>query len=224
MKFVLINKQDRSKLMEGRSRGMGFAFAKREGAQLIMVQPLSPCKDYCNDVLWSAITKQPYYAHGLNTQYEPIFETGEGYLIFSICKSGAHAQAVYTGYGGEIKNLDSNYKNLQKFINQIEKLLGLKEQTKITQLKSNEYAAVIPLFWCRGTYLISLLTLLMRVGVYYKEGDVMEFLQNYKEGEDSYMIMGVIPKLQKMFNGNIPEQNFKKRFNVHNCGIVEYNL
>ena len=52
----IINKQCRSKLCEGRSYQMGFAFLKKlDNNTFETVQPISPCKDYLNDVIFLKI-------------------------------------------------------------------------------------------------------------------------------------------------------------------------
>ncbi len=223
IKFKFIDNQNRGELGEGRDYGMGFAFLKRTKDVLRTVQPISPCKDYLNDVLYSERTGKPFKAHGLNTTKKDIFDHDEAYMVMSICKQGAYGGYEYMGYKDDLKLLDSNYPNMEKMINYFEEQFKVEGRTKLTKLKDNRILISFPLFWTFGTYLISLYTLLMRVAPYYKGGDVMKFLKTHK-GEDTYVIKAAMPKIDQMINGHIPKQNLVKLHNVHNCGIKEYHF
>src|SRR5687768_15710647 len=98
MGLTLVDKQDRSVLCEGRNYGIGFAFCKRTGDVLETVQPVSPCKDYLNDVVYSEHSGQPFSAWGLRTSKKNIFYADEGaYVLFQVCKKGARGPTAYTG-------------------------------------------------------------------------------------------------------------------------------
>lgn len=222
-KFILVDNQNRSKLGEGRNFGCGFAFAKREQNNIILVQPISPCKDYLNDVLYSNRTGKNYHAYGLSTKDEGLFKDKKGYLVFSICKQGRELYK-YTNYDRDYEMLATNYKNLEKFLNWFEKKLNLDDLTKIKQLEGNKFLAITPEFWTQYTYAISLYSFLIRAGMFYKEGEPLTFLKNFKEDSGtSYMVNNVMPKLEKLMSGNIPKQDLSKLHDVHNMGIMTFN-
>lgn len=223
MNFTLVDKQDRNKMGEGRSHGFGSGFAKLDGSKIVTVMPVTACKDFLNDAVYSEVTGKPYSAHGFNTTKLGIFEkTDKAYLVFGILKYRGHTDE-YNGYKEEVAKLESNWKNVQKFLNIFEELFKIEGRTEVHRLEDNRFVAIMPLFWINGTYRISLYSLLMRAAVDYKDGDVMDFLASLDNHPDVYQIKGAIPKIQRMIEGVIPEQNMNIYFGVHNCGIVGYS-
>jgi hypothetical protein len=218
------NGQKRSKLHEGINYGMGFQFLKRVGTQLLAIQPLSPCKDYLAEIIYSQKTGLPSSAHGLSVKDEKCFEHGEGYLAFGICKQG-RALTEYSNYKRDYNTLESNYKNLEKFINIIENKIGLKTFTKIVKLKENRYMAILPLYWTETTYIISLYSLLLRAGYFYESGDIIEYLKNFdKNSNDVYLLKTAMPKLLRVLDGEVPTQDMKTIGCPHNLGIVSWKM
>ena len=71
----IIDKQNRGKLNEGRNYQMGFAFCKKVSNKVLeTIQPISPCKDYLNDVVYSERTGKNVSAYGLNTSKLGLFD------------------------------------------------------------------------------------------------------------------------------------------------------
>ena len=64
--MTITEKHDRNVLIEGRSSGMGFAMLKKDKTNYETVNPLSPCKDYLNEVVFTENTGYPTKAHGLD--------------------------------------------------------------------------------------------------------------------------------------------------------------
>lgn len=222
--FVLVDKQDRNKLGEGRTNGMGFALAKRNGNEIELVQPVSPCKDYLNDVIYSEATGKPFLAYGLATEKRGIFEGGNAYLVMSILNT-KHSSTPYPFMERDIAALENNFQNQQLLINWFEEKFGVAERTKIIKLQNNKFLAICPLFWTDATYKISLLSLLLRNAIFYKGGDPMEFLRNTKEdAQDVYSIKGALDKIALMLGGFIPKQDLSTLKSVHNTGICGFKF
>lgn len=218
----LINTQPRSILSEGRSRGLGHAFCRLEKGKLITVMPISPCKDYLNDVVFSEGTGKPWSAWGLKTKKEGIFEDGWGYMVSSVCKEGARSEREYSDYADEVKALNTNLDGIRKVIAWMEEGLGLKDRSTFVSLGDNMVMTKIPKFWLDGTYRISLYTLIMRNAMEYESGDVLTYLENIR-GEDTGYMGTALPKLKMMMAGNIPVQDMAD-CSPHNLGIVSFNF
>lgn len=208
---------------------MGFAFAKRKDDTLTLVQPISPCKDYLNDVIYAEHTGNNISAYGLNCKKEDIFTYGEGYMIISVCLQGASGGYEYGNYKRDYKLLADNYQLLEHFMRNIEEMLGLEQRTTIEQLEENKYLVTVPIYWCEGTYLISLYSLFLRVGLFWDgQKDIIKYLDEFDKEfpADSYLLKSVMPKFEKLVKGDKPKQDLNSMVagtGVHNCGIVGFH-
>lgn len=224
LEFNLINSLNRGSLSEGRNYGFASALAKRVDGTLTTVCPITCCKDFISDVVYTEVTGNPYSIYGLSYSKQNIFQDGVGYMIFGIEKRGRDL-TEYDNYKRDYEMLASNHSNLEKFINWFEKQFKLESFTKIKQLGENRYLAVFPLFWSEGTYLISLYGLLLRVGFFYKDGDVMNYLKDFKhDSGDAMMLNTIMPKIQKMLNGKIPKQDMNSCRSPHSTGIHGFSF
>lgn len=218
--MILIDKQDRSVLIEGRNWGLGFAFCKREGDTYTTVQPISPCKDFLNDVVYSEWTGKPFSVWGLKTKKEGIFDKDLAYVAMGILPYNRQTtkhkdhDAMLAGLAAMVEH--------ESLINCIEQKLVV-PATAIFSAGNDRFIAHVPIFWAMATYRISLWSLLMRVGLKYKGGDPIEFLKQVKD-DDSYMVQSIMPKLERMIGGEIPTQDLDKLTDVHNCGIVSFSF
>jgi hypothetical protein len=220
----LIDNKPRSVLSEGRNKGMGFALCKRDGDTYTTVQPVSPCKDYLNDVVYSERTGKPYQAWGLKTKKEDIFSGDRGYMVISICGEGASRPRPYGEFESDKKRLNDGLGLIQGFINSIEKLLKIENLTVMTKIEDNLVMVDFPLFWSEGTYLISLFSLLLRIAIKYNKGDPLEFMSKVND-EDSYMAANALAKLKRMIGGCVPKQDLSKLTSgVHDLGIYSFNF
>lgn len=223
---MIVNTFNRDSLIEGRNYGMGFAFAKKEGDTYNTVQPISPCKDYLNDVLYAEKTGEllpEIYGFEYN-KINNIEDTDYYYLVIKICSDYGHIN---------IENRDllkNNFSNIESFINQIERILNIDTLTKIVPENDNMFVVKTPKFWCKYIYLLSLYTYLLRATQKY-DGKIpaTDFIKDSSRfyGEDVYMASDIIPRLHKILLGNLPEQPFDKKSsrNIHNSyGIVNSKL
>lgn len=218
----LINEQNRSKLSEGRDYGMGFAFCTVSGDVVTTTMAITACKDFLNDQIWSDKTGKPYQIYGLKTEPLGLFTGPVSYMVMGILPYNRDG-GPYNKMEEDVARLSSNYHTLQAFINNIEVLLKLNELTSIKEIEENRYLVTFPSFWANATYLISLYTLLLRVGLYYEDGDCLSYLQKYKKCiDDMVYVKNSLPKLKAMIEGNIPEQDFKNLYSPHSVGIVNF--
>lgn len=226
-KLILKDEKDRDPLGEGRTYGLGFAFSKRDNNVIETAYPISPCREYLNDSLYSELTGKKVTIYGLKAFKQNLLDTENNkfYLVMAIMeKKNGKNYSEYVHYKRDLDNLESNYHNLQKFINKFEQKLNVDGETEIIKLEENRFVCISPIYWSKWTYLISLYTLLLRVGFFYKNGDIIEYLNNYDYcDEDRYQIKGVIDKIVKMFDiktDDLPKQNFEEIKNPHSLGIV----
>lgn len=224
----VIDTQNRQKLDEGRSTGMGFAFTKKVGEEEYeTVHPISPCKDYLNDVVFSEITGKECHAYGLSYYKQSLFEGDTATMAAKIMKY--KNGNTYTTFDIDKKMLGDNYSNVALALTTLEKMLGLTSYTSISPANDDIFLIEVPLFWCQSTYLISMYSLLVRCSMDYKEGDYLKYLDHKsKAGADSYMIVTAIKHIKSMIDGKPLNKNHFDNVQIghegiHNHGIMSYN-
>jgi hypothetical protein len=216
MNYKIIASLPRAVLAEGRSAGIGFAFCKREGDTLTAVMPISPCKDYLNDVIYSEITGYPYQACGLHTKKEGILGEDYAFLIAKVCGSGARVEAKYGTMDSDIKTLNENFSRMQVLANSMEKDLGIKGTTEVDG-GDNMVAIKCPIEWCKSTFMISLYTLALRNAPFSK-GVTMETLEC--QLGDTYSFRSALDAYKSMVKNGIPVQSNDQLTAPHGKGIV----
>lgn len=226
----LINNFTRKSLLEGRSFQMGFAFCRRKDKLTFeTVHPISPCKDYLNDVFVAETAQRGVDQYGLNyNPSEPILTGDRAYITFAICtyKNGDK----YPNFDKDSKNLTDNIGNIQKFINNFEKLLKIKKLSIIKIVDEGFIIAFSP-EWLKGGYAISLLSLLLRVGQWYDgEENVIEYLKEfYQNSDDVYIVKSVLLKIETLIKNGMPQEDataYKALTSnqIHNGGILSKQL
>lgn len=189
--IVLIDKTDRKKLCEGRNSQMGFAFLKKlSDDEYEAVQPISPCKDYLNDVVWAEHNDKPIGVYGLSYKKVGIFNDDYNYIAIQLLKTTGGTYHNGTN-GGTLEkdqeNLHTNIDSLEKVIHYVEEKLGCPNRTKIDRFTSNtdQYLVAVPMFWCHSTNMISLYSLLLRMAQFMKKDEKPEeFLKTFKHPLD----------------------------------------
>jgi hypothetical protein len=231
---------DRKNLQEGRSSGMGFAFLKKISEdEYETVQPISPCKDYLNEVVFTENYDIGTQAYGLAYHKKlGIFTKTKAYMGIEIQKKGQYYHNCST-FEIDSKMLSDNYKNIELFLQEFDKLLDNKTLTKIIPQKEGKYLVEIPIEWVQSTIAISMYTLLMRVVLNYDgKEDIWEYLTKIskdKKNIDQDLLKGAIPQIKAALEDSsllvIPEEHLQsanqylnKQNNVtdwspHNYGI-----
>ena len=223
MNYKLIDNQDRAKLSEGRNYGFGGGFAKLEGDTLVMQIPLTACKDFYSEVIATEFHGKAYNIYGLNYQKTDCFdkEKNIAYLVCAILPFNRGEK--YPNFDKDLAALDANYKSIESFLNYFEKKFKVKGKTKITKIADNRYLFQVPLFWCKGTYLISLYGFLSRACLYFdNKKDPLLYLSEMSNG-DTYMWNSMKDKVLDMLDGFIPEQVMAASDPCpHSNGIVSF--
>lgn len=216
--WILVDKQDRAVLSEGRSKGVGFGFAKRSGRTLTTVDPVSACKDYLSDRLYTEVTGKPYQACGLSTTKKDVFDT-HAYLIMSVLLQGARALTKYPEYDKDVAALESNHAKMQEVINWLEDQLKVGAHTRVERISANQYVVIAPLYWVQATYLISLYALVIRAALYYPGGDIKTYLLTGLKDSDAYTVKNAWPRVERLIAGELPKQDFSSTESWHGAGI-----
>lgn len=225
----IVDKQNREVLGEGRNHGMGFAFLKKlkKEKEFETVCPISPCKDYLNDVIYGEALNVPVSACGLS--YNPVggvFDEPFSNLVIKIVNyQKKNTYGKYPNFESDIKQLKKNYKNIEKLLNYIENRIGI-DHTEITPSNDDMYHLKVPRYWTESTYLTSLYTLLIRMGQYYDgEKTPDEFLNTYPNNNETSLWNSSKLKLIMIMNGYKIKQTFDKKTGgaIHGMGILAYN-
>lgn len=224
----IIDLQDRKVLFEGRNYQMGFAFCKKTGEnEFTTTHPISPCKDYLNDVLLSELLGvEVIGACGLNYSKHDIFSNNRAFIAFKICMQGASSLRKYNGYSADVKRLNENFKVLEIFINFIEDSLKINEKTQIYESTTpGLFLADFSLEWCKTTYAISLYSLFLRLGQFYVEGDVKKFLEEYPFVMDKHLWGAAKPRYEYFIKHGLPKQDLKNYMeypsSIHGVGVLK---
>lgn len=223
MVFKLIDTEDRGKLSEGRNYGFGSGFAKLEGDTFTTVCPITACKDFLNEVVATEAHGKAYNIYGLNYQKTNCFdaEKGVAYIVAAILPYNRGAN--YPAFDKDLVALNANYKNMEYFLNWFEKKFKVKRKTKITKIAENRYLFQLPLFWTKGTYLISLYAYLSRASIYFdKTKEPLKYLDEMNN-TGTYMWNSMKAKVLDMIDGFIPQQEMKETDPCpHSNGIVSF--
>jgi len=218
MNFV--DNQDRNKLCEGRNFGLGFAFCKKTHEGVETVMPITTCKDFLNDVVFSEITEKPHSIYGLKTEKLGIFGS-KAYVALKIL--GYKNGSKHSHFDVEAKQLNEIEQNAALLLWHFEDKLRV-PRTVFNHVNDSVVVAEICAFWCNGTYLISLWSLLIRVGLSFDNTKSPEAFLAKITSLDAYMAKAALVKINKMLYECIPAQNFPEGFRPHNCGIVSFDF
>lgn len=221
----LIDTQNRKVLNEGRNYQMGFAFCRQLEEEVFeTVQPISPCKDYLNDVYAGEVLQIPVGAYGLSFKPgKPIFTKDRATLTFRIMPY--HHGADYPTQAKDKENLTLNIDKIQKFINNFEELFKIEDKSKIFVLEEG-FIINFSLQWLKGIYCISLLALLLRVSQWYDgEQSVVEYLEKFNQfAPDVYLVSGNLFKIKSLIETGLIQEDLEKYrggdgYAIHNNGI-----
>jgi len=182
--------QQRSKLSEGRNYGVGFTILNKKGSKFETYLPFTACRDYLNDFAYVESTKKEIgKIYGYNHKLLNCFDK-KNIVYFGV-------NTLHYKYGNKYDKFDklqniliNNYKNLERFLNEIENLLNIKIKTSI-ELDEDTLIIKCSKFWVKSTPLISVYTLLIRC--YFNsdliESPIINILKNNKPFIDADSMM-----------------------------------
>lgn len=225
-KYKLIDKQNRAILGEGRNYGCGFALCRKiNDFTFETAYPISPCRDYLNDQVWSEVTGKEYNTYGLHSFKQNLFTDTEGCMAFAICKMGPSTLTEYPLFKRDCDTLEKNYLKLQEFINWFETQFKVEKLTQIIRISENLYVAVGSIFWFTETYKISLYSLLFRTGIFWESGDKIDFIKKFNfDYPDQALLKSALPKIELMLQGTVPKQDMNNLHHPHNVGICGFKF
>lgn len=232
----IIDNTDRQKLSEGRSYGLGFAFAKKLNDETFeLVQPISPCKDYLNDTILAENNDVEFTACGLISSKKNIFDDEiYCYLAIAVCNNKYNSAWSPNPI---INKLNSNYKNIETLINKVEMELNVPFLSKIEKVEDNLYLLKVPHYWRMSSYAISLYSLLVRNFMNISDNeldinmDTLILLGNTSLtnlSNDTQIMNSVIQVYPLIKQNGFKEQDFKhdtylnNPAYIHGHGIVHY--
>lgn len=220
---MLIDEHSRSNLSEGRNWGLGFAFCKKEGDNYRTVMPISPCKDFLNDVVFSEHTGENFYIHGLSTSKQGIFDNGVAYVVMGIMNNRVLG-TPHKDHEMLEKGLMAFKTTLEPVLSHFEVPLGIRHTT-LEQIAPNRILATLGKEWVSSTPMVSLWSLLCRVGLKYTGGDVDKFCADIWD-DDAFMIKPAVEKWKIMVGKGIPHPDWvtTKAKRVHNHGILSLQI
>lgn len=173
MKIINDKGNARYVLNEGREKGLEFSFAEKKDKNTFeLISPLTTCKDFLNDTLHAEVKKikETFIKYSLVSYYKGFLEEEPPYI--AIRWRGGYDEKL-----GKIEINKDNINNSLLFINKYEELLNLEKST----LEGNDediYLFKLNKFWIKTTYRLSFVTLAMRIGLFYNNTDIEDYLDN----------------------------------------------
>lgn len=224
----IIDTQSRSKLSEGRTSGMGFGFLrKKDESNFETIMPVSPCKDYLNEVVYTENTGVPTSAYGFKYDKKLDIFTDN---IFMAIKMMPDKQGNYNyanSLSGDQKKLKDQAKNIEKIMNDLEQKLGISDRTCIFEANDHFFLVKAPLDWKMSTHTISMYTLILRAALTHKgEMTIQGILDSYDGIQMEKSMINATSKLIKEIieKNELPDQKMKHdsstHFSPHNYGIM----
>lgn len=232
-KITITEKFDRSKLIEGRNFGFGFAILKPTNSTKTTFDTMNAftaCKDYLNDFSYTEeYNKDIPEIYGFKHKYTGEFKN-KRYFYLGV-------KSVHYKNGEKWKKFDSTQKlllenniNLVKAINIMEDYLNLsKSKVTLHGVTDTEIVLKCPKYWLTRGYLISLLTLYIRCFTNVKKIE-NSFADLIKEHKEKFIIPGdkyLYANFEKLLKIKNPQETFTMIYpamnstinTIHNGGI-----
>lgn len=172
------------------------------------------CKDFITDLFWAEETKQ--IAEIYHFKWEP-----NGEILLE------EEHSIYMYLKGEY--LTKRGELLQNFLNEFE----VKMNIPYSQVKPDGKGLLITFNkkWRVKPYLISLFTLLLRVGLSYNNEDLIDFLEGYEKPYSAFSYNDVsyikqsLSKIKRLLNQEEFKQEYSDYLKIHDIhnysGIVK---
>lgn len=212
----------RSGLLEGRRTGMAVGILRKTGEDTYeTVSPMSPCKDYLAEVIFTEHTGIPSSAYGFSHKEKlGIFENEENVYL----------GITFVDLPDVREEFVNHIPETVQCMNAFEEHFGIKGRTSIQFYKDNIWLVVAPIEWAASTHSISLYTLLLRNAPKYTGEDLNDFIAKQGYGYDKSYLTAASTKAvvaRKKLPANsfsLPVSDGKlKGSSPHNFGIVAFN-
>lgn len=219
----------RKKFAEGRDQGMGVAFAKRKGSVFYASQPLSACKDFLNDEIWSEVTGKEYSIYGQKSSKKDLFnDKNYAYMLLSFLPKNNGNETL--NFEKNLKSFCESIPNVEKCLRRLDREFGAGKTTKIFKTsEKNIFLVKVPKIWASTSYAISLYTLVARNASNYTTGPINKYLLKADNlySQDKYLVSTIATNYQDIL------QNTKHLFNSqsenftmggpHGKGIIDFH-
>jgi len=181
----MVKLKEYGKTYNGKHDGWAFQFLNDdyEGIHLGVC-----CKDFLQDIVWSELTQKEMEIYHQKSNYQGIINKQD---VLKLCM---YPYLFNNKYEPIIENLEELGVNLQAFLNEIE-ILREYELSTVT-CDDNKLVILFSKQWIEKPYLLSLFTLLCRIGLWYN-GDLDSYISNinkinspYFDTEGLYYITG----------------------------------
>ena len=206
---------------EGRNSGFSYMFLNNKYE---LIHPMSPCKDYLNDVVWGEKHKKSCSAYGMNHKPIGLWNNSKrAYLAIGYTDNDKPKEEHKKKYK---KKILENYDKIKSLIRAIDLYLDFKP-TIFKKYTNGMIKCSLDKKWVSETYLISLFTLLIRNGSYW-DGDIFSSLKtaSEKNNQDTMYIIKTIEKLKYFKENGLIKVNDSNSANytVHNAGIINLKI
>lgn len=222
MELKYVNDSNRGVLHEGRSSGIAFGFCKKTDDTIKVVSPISTCKDYLSDQVYSERTGKPYYIYGFSSTKQDIFTNGEAFLAMEFVSTRFAAKLDISNPG--VKKMIDSHKKIEGFIRSVEEKLQAHNpfplRTKMEVVDKTTILIRFDEWWTKYCYLISLYALLVRIAYYdnLAECDDPLLALKDKNGDESYLMVPALPRLKQLTEALAPVQDLALIY-PHDSGI-----
>lgn len=228
---MIIDKQDRTKLSEGRNFGMGFSILEKIDNNIYeTIIPFTACKDYLNDVVYVERTnKELKSIHGLKHEYTGVFENTD-YFYLGVKALHYKSGTEWDKYD-ELENiLISNYNNIVRLLNKLEEKFNIEDRTEIEDVSEGTVIFKVPMFWGKFNFLISLYSLYIRCFPDITEDSLdktlEEFINNYSGKfiiiNDSFLFNSTKHWIDDKYFNRLLDYEYPDKIDtymIHNGGI-----
>ena len=226
--FKVVENAFRKNLIEGRNYGVGFCWCNHQGDTLTQINPISPCKDYMNDIVWSERTGKSGVFYNFSASPRGIWK-GQDHGVLMISVLDFFSGCPYERKAKEIAYLEDHHDSVAKFLNHFEGIISKAtgrtiNPTQSVRVAKNQYAFFIDLFWTEQTYLISIYCNFLRLAVEGSYGisgerDHVNFLKG-SPFPDAIILRSAWNKVEAVLAGKIPPCGWDGMFfNPHVAGI-----
>jgi len=249
---MILEKQDRQSLNEGRTYGMGFSILKKINKNFETYLPFTACKDYLNDLVYIENTglKIENKIHGYLHNFQNIFKRKK-YIYLGICSLDyitfiyQHDDVRHSKTFYDIENIIlSNSHNLIININKLEdkylsselrtSLYDIQDLTLYKDEKPSTKALIlkVPVKWVENPILLSLYCLFIRMVFNVEDTNftIEELLSNkvvpyIKEDiylKNDFSLINNIKNVKDKLTKYIYDMKLTSLLSVHNYGIIRF--
>jgi hypothetical protein len=191
--------------------GYAFGFCKRVGDTFTTVSPISTCKDYLSDQVYSEATGNPYSIYGFSSKKQNIFDDGSMYLAMSYL--GSKHDPKYKKDNAYIIEMMANHKKVESIMVRVEDVLAkhnvINKRTSIVPIDDTHLLISADAWWAAFPYRISLYSFLVRIAAYSKIPDnVPDPIAFFKDNnaDKSYIMKYGYPALVVLTKETAPLQ------------------